>query len=585
MANNMAAKSITLVKNENAFFPLKMEEDEELILIDIYDYPNNHDESIMTKGIKKSGLKARSFQVDESDSTLYYQSILENIPENAKIILNTFVSPSAWKNRIFLPEHQMQFIHELNRKSKRVLLISFGNPYLIQGLPETPAYVCAWKGSQLMQKAMVETMMGKKDFSGILPITIPAIAERGFGIFLKQSPMVIYQPESLFGKVIQHVMPYEIGINTKRVKTYLQEAVADSAWPGAVLIAGKDGKIFLHESVGYHTYEKKNKTEKSDIFDLASITKVIATTSAVMKLLESGQLDLDEKVITYLPEFIGKQPKYFQQKSKTTVKNLLTHTAGLPPFKQYFLMDGDRDARLDSVFNTEPTLGLEEKTVYSDIGLITLGKLIENVSGYPLDNLVDSLVFKPLGMTTTFFNPPPAKLHRIVPTEIVNGYRSGLIHGEVHDENSFSLGGVAGHAGLFSTAEDLAVFSQMMLNGGRYDWQRIFKEETVTLFTKRANVVEGSSRCLGWDSPDGKASGGVYLSDSSFGHTGFTGTSLWIDPENQMFVILLTNAVHPNRSWKDPKYYNWRQRIHSAVYEAAEFVDQNPKLKWRREWN
>jgi len=361
--------------------------------------------------------------------------------------------------------------------------------------------------------------------------------------------------------------------------------VADSAWPGAVLIAGKDGKIFLHEAVGYHTYDLKHETQKSDIFDLASITKVIATTSAVMKLVEAGQLDLDEKVVTYLPKFKGKQPKYFKQKSEITVKNLLTHTAGLPPFKQYFLIDGDRNTRLDSVFNTEPTLGLEEKTVYSDIGLIILGKLIENVSGYPLDILVDSLVFKPLGMNTTFFNPPTEKLSRIVPTEIVDGYRTGIIHGKVHDENSNSLGGVAGHAGLFSTADDLAVFSQMMLNGGLYDWQRIFEEETVTLFTKRANVVEGSSRCLGWDSPDGKASGGVYLSDSSFGHTGYTGTSLWIDPENQMFVILLTNAVHPNRSWKDPKYYNWRQRIHSAVYEAAGFVDQNPKLKWRREWN
>ena len=247
-------------------------------------------------------------------------------------------------------------------------------------------------------------------------------------------------------------------------------------------------------------------------------------------------------------------------------------------------MEGDLEVRLDSVFNTEPIIGIEEETKYSDVGLIILGNVLEKVSGFPLDELVDSLVFKPLGMNTTFYNPPPEKFHRIVPTEIANGYRTGMIHGEVHDENAHSLGGVAGHAGVFSTTEDLAVFAQMMLNGGLYGWKRIFKEETVKLFTSRANVVEGSSRCLGWDSPDGKASGGVYLSDSSFGHTGYTGTSLWIDPENQMFVILLTNAVHPNRSWKDPKYYDWRQRIHSAVYEAVGINEKNPKLKWRREW-
>ena len=268
-----------------------------------------------------------------------------------------------------------------------------------------------------------------------------------------------------------------------------------------------------------------------------------------------------------------------------TIKHLLTHTAGLPPFKQYFLMDGEEKTRLDSVYNTEPVIGLEEEIIYSDVGLITLGKVAEQVSGFPLDELVDSLVFKPLDMNTTFYNPPSAKLHRIVPTEIVEGYRFGLIHGEVHDENAHSLGGVAGHAGLFSTAEDLAIFSQMMLNGGIYGWKRIFKEETVKLFTSKANVVEGSSPCLGWDSPDGKTSGGVYLSDSSFGHTGYTGTSLWIDPENDMFVILLTNAVHPDRLWKDPKYFDWRQRVHSAVYETVGITGKNPKLIWRKKWD
>ena len=222
-------------------------------------------------------------------------------------------------------------------------------------------------------------------------------------------------------------------------------------------------------------------------------------------------------------------------------------------------MNTTPETRLDSVMNTEPTIDLANQTIYSDVGLITLGKVVEAISGVPLDSLVDSLIFDPLGMGSTYFNPPKERMKRIVPTEYSDLYGE-LIRGYVHDENAHSLGGIAGHAGLFSTASDLAIFSQMMLNGGKYGWKRIFKEETVQLFTTRANVVEGSSRALGWDTPSGKVSGGVYLSDNSFGHTGYTGTSLWIDSENQMIVILLTNAVHPNRSYKDPKYFDWRQK-------------------------
>jgi CubicO group peptidase (beta-lactamase class C family) len=311
---------------------------------------------------------------------------------------------------------------------------------------------------------------------------------------------------------------------------------------------------------------------------------VISTTSAIMKLVENEKLNLDDPVVKYLPDFKGNQIKYFDQKSKITIRNLMTHTAGLAPFKQFYLMESSKEGRLDSLYNSEPETKIGEKVVYSDIGLIMLGKLVENVSGVSLDKYVDSLIFQPMGMISTFYNPPKEKFHRIVPTEISDQYRIGLIHGEVHDENAHSIGGVAGHAGLFSTARDLARFSQMMLNKGIYGWTRIFKTETVNLFTQRANIVEGSSRCLGWDSPDGEASGGVYLSDKSFGHTGYTGTSLWIDPENQITVILLTNAVHPNRSWKKPKYFDWRQRIHSAVYETLGFKEQNQNFQWRKNW-
>ena len=322
---------------------------------------------------------------------------------------------------------------------------------------------------------------------------------------------------------------------------------------------------------------------RGSIFDLASITKVIATTSAVMKLVEADKISLEDKVITYLPLFKGKQKEFFDHKSKITIRHLMTHTSGLPPFKKYFLMDDNFQARLDSIMNTEPEIGLNEKAIYSDVGLIVLGKIIESVSQKSLDTFVDSAIFEPLGMKSSFYNPPNERNKRVIPTEFSELYGE-LIKGYVHDENANSIGGVAGHAGLFSTASDLAIFSQMMLNGGIYGWKRIFQSETIKDFTKRANLIEGSSRALGWDTPSGKASGGVYLSESSFGHTGFTGTSLWIDPDNQLFVILLTNAVHPNRMYKDPKYYDWRQKIHSSIYESLGINKKNNNLEWRERW-
>ena len=372
-------------------------------------------------------------------------------------------------------------------------------------------------------------------------------------------------------------------MNIDPVYKALERAVSDSAFPGGVVLAGKNGEIFLHKAFGYHTYSNKTPVMRGNIYDLASITKVIATTSAVMKLVEANKLSLNDKVITYLPTFKGKQKEYFDHKSRVTIRHLMTHTSGLPPFKKYFLMDNNIQTRLDSIMNTEPEIGLNEKTVYSDVGLIVLGKIIESVSLQSLDAFVDSVIFNPLGMKSTFYNPPNDKIKRVVPTEF-NDLYGDLIRGYVHDENAKSIGGVAGHAGLFSTASDLAIFSQMMLNGGIYGWKRFFKSETVNDFTKKANVVEGSSRALGWDTPSGKASGGRYLSESSFGHTGFTGTSLWIDPNNQLFVILLTNAVHPNRSYKDPNYYDWRQKIHSSIYESLGINNMNNNLEWRERW-
>jgi beta-glucosidase-like glycosyl hydrolase/CubicO group peptidase (beta-lactamase class C family) len=582
-ATDMASQAITLVRNQGNVLPLNPQEGDTLYIVDLYDYDNNHSESQTTSLLKRGWPDVRTFQIDKSDSLDVILTLIEKIPPGATVVINAFVNPVAYKDEIFLPETEAEFLHRINLKTNRVVLSSFGNPYIIQQFPETPVYLCAYLNSGLMNRALAGAIMGQNPIGGHLPVSIPGVARQWDGIELEAKPWTRPMITNKPGKELKRVMPYETNAKIEPVQHLLEAAVADSAWPGAVLLAAKDGKIFIHTAVGYHTYDRRIPTDRGDIFDLASLTKVVATTSAIMKLYDEGKLDLEENVVTYLPEFKGRQPAYIPQKSAITVKQLLTHTSGLEPFRTYYRLPGTVQTRWDSIFNTEPLYAPGDTTVYSDIGFMILGKVAERLSGLPLDEWTDSVIFKPLGMESTYFNPPFSRLKRIVPTEF-SQREGGFVHGHVHDENAYSLGGVSGHAGLFSTARDLAIFSQMLLNGGLYGWTRIFKPETVALFTRRANVIPGSSRCLGWDTPSGEASGGVYLSSTSFGHTGFTGTSLWIDPENKLFVILLTNAVHPDRSCKHPKYYEWRQRIHSAVYESVGLTTKNPDLQWKHRW-
>ncbi|MCF7833273.1 MAG: serine hydrolase [Candidatus Marinimicrobia bacterium] len=359
----------------------------------------------------------------------------------------------------------------------------------------------------------------------------------------------------------------------------LEDAVADSAWPGGVLMIGQGDEIIYQQAIGYHTYSQEKTTEINDIFDLASISKVVGTTSAVMKLVENGQLSLDDPAVKYVPELQGPDDIQTALKRSITVRHLLTHTAGFEPFRLFYKMDCTVEARWDSVFQSELKTKPGAQTVYSDIGLMIMGKIVESITGMPQNEYLEKTIFAPLKMIDTGYLPDPALLDRIIPTEIKE---EGLIHGYVHDENTHSLGGVAGHAGLFSTILDLSRFCRMMLHDGELDGVRIFNPETIKLFTTR--IDPNNSRCLGWDSPEGECSGGIYISPHSFGHTGYTGTSLWIDTENNVYVILLTNAVHPDRSYKYPNYFEWRQLLHSAAYEELELTKRNHEVRLKEGW-
>lgn len=338
---------------------------------------------------------------------------------------------------------------------------------------------------------------------------------------------------------------------------YLEACVARQAFPGGVAAVGRrDTVLYLH-AFGHLDYEHGRPVTTRTVYDLASLTKVVGLTTAMMQLVEEGRVALDTPAVRYVPAF---------RDSAVTVRELLTHSSGLPAWKPLWQQVHSRE-EMFALVDAEP---LEAppgtRTAYSDLGAMVLTQIVENVSGERLDRYLQVHLFGPLGMRETRYRPPASWRGRIAPTETDTAYRHRLIRGEVHDENAAAMGGISGHAGLFSTAPDLVKFAQLMLRtlrgesssrraqnrtrGGEViDVHRpggFVDSSTVAEFTRVQDPVL-SSRALGWDTPSAGSSAGTQLSSRAFGHTGFTGTSIWIDPAQDLFIILLTNRVYPTR--------------------------------------
>ncbi|MEO7822200.1 MAG: serine hydrolase [Gemmatimonadaceae bacterium] len=366
---------------------------------------------------------------------------------------------------------------------------------------------------------------------------------------------------------IQYIAP-EVGLNNSGLDTALvtrldklvKVAIEDAVAPGVAIAVGRNGKIAYMKGYGHINWDipPSPAVDTNTLFDLASLTKVVATTTLAMIMEEAGQLDLDRTVSSYLPEFNS------PEKLGITVRQLLTHNGGLEAGGNTFNAHG-REAYL-RVINARP-LEYQPGTrmIYSDWDMILLQLVLERISGKTLDVLATEKIYRPLGMTDTQFNPPATLRSRIAPTQHDDS-RGGLLWGAVHDGNAYMMGGVAGHAGLFSTARDLALFSLMMLNGGEgANGVRIAKPSTIARWTARQ--AKESSRALGWDSPDGGSSAGQFFSPWSYGHTGFTGTSIWIDPQKDLFVVVLTNRVNPTST--NSRYVILRRDVVDVVQQSV----------------
>ena len=372
-----------------------------------------------------------------------------------------------------------------------------------------------------------------------------------------------------------------------RLDSIVNVGIAEGAAPGVALAVGRWGRLVHLRGYGrIDVAPDAPAVTDSTLFDMASLTKVVATTTAAMILEDEGKLNLDAPVHTYLPELNA------PDKAAITVRMILTHSGGFEAFAALWRDYRGRAAYLTQI-NARPlayTPG--DSVIYSDWDFVLAGLIIERITGMPLDEFLATRVWQPLHLDDMRFNPLasgpiPADsactvafradnplLARIAVTEMDTAYRHALVHGIVHDENACALGGVAGHAGLFASVRDVAAFSQMLLNGGQYDGVRLIRATTIARWTARQSPR--SSRAIGWDTPEGRSSSGHYFSTRSFGHTGFTGTSIWIDPERGLFVVLLTNRVDPTRA--NMRHEALRRDVADAVQEAI--VDA-PLISWR----
>jgi CubicO group peptidase (beta-lactamase class C family) len=345
---------------------------------------------------------------------------------------------------------------------------------------------------------------------------------------------------------------------------YLRSQV-DSAFPGAVIAVGFHDSLRLLAAVGHYGFNDPRPVTTQTIYDLASLTKVIALTTECILLVDSRRLDLDAPVQRYLPEFRG------PMKELVTIRHLLTHSAGLAADLPLFDSTNSRAAALQMV-DTSPLLAPPgTRFVYSDLSAIVLMQVVERITGRAFDQALAADVFGPLGMSATRFVPPPSWRERIAPTEVDTFFRHRLLIGEVHDESAARLGGVSGNAGLFSNAPDLARFATWLLDA-RADrapasgGMRPVSAALVQAFTTRQNIPPGSSRALGWDTPSDLSSAGTKMGPNAFGHTGYTGTSIWFDPDRGVFIILLTNRVNPTRT--NTKILQVRRRVADLVNDA-----------------
>ncbi|MCS6928523.1 MAG: serine hydrolase [Saprospiraceae bacterium] len=483
---------------------------------------------------------------------------------------------------------QIALVRSICHANPKTALFVFGNPYSLAHFDEIPTVVAAYSDDSTVQEVAAQAFFGAIDFQGVLPVTASAQARLKQGI-QRHFP----------SKRLAYDLPEAVGLNSDTLRlldTLATELIAAGAAPGCQVLVAKDGKVVWYKAYGHHTYEPSARpVALEDLYDLASITKVAATTLALMYEVDANRIHLDSPLLRYLPELEK------TNKANLTLREILVHQAGLqawipfyqktltalgkpsselylprpmtcyeiPVARELYLADDYRDTIWQHIFASP--LREDRSYRYSDLGLYLCARIIERLEHQPLDVFVRRIFYRPMGLSTTVFNPWQLGLSdRCVPTEEDNYFRHQRLQGYVHDMGAAMLGGVSGHAGLFSNANDLAKLFQMLLNRGEYGGRRYLMPNTVALFTQRH--LASTRRGLGFDmkelDPNKTPNMSLLASPHTFGHTGFTGTCAWADPEHRLIFIFLSNRTFPTMENNKLLNGNYRPRLQSVVYRA-----------------
>ncbi len=573
VADTVARRSLTLVRDDAELIPVDRAQTRSVLSLTFARSDDLPAGRVFDLRLSE-GLQVTSLRADFLTTPTAWDSLQAMVATRDLLVVSGYVSPRSAEATNGLPDGLRGLVARAGADGIPTALVSFGSPYFFSELMEASTYLLAWGGAAASQRAAADAFLGRAAVSGRLPISIPPHYAMGAGLGRRTDPVraVAIARDSNEDEVD----PGDVGmdpVGLAALDRLLEAGVRDGVAPGMAIAVGRRGRLVRLRGFGRLDWAPgADEVSPSSLYDLASLTKVVGTTTAVMQLVEAGRLSLDSRISEFLPEWAN------DWKRDVTVRDLLLHRGGLPPFRPFWESLQGRAAYRAAIAKLEAEYPPGSQTVYSDIGLMTLAFTVETITGRTLDEHLEYTVFGPLQMEDTGFNPLASTLSRIAPTEMDTTFRHRHVVGEVHDENAFALGGVAGHAGLFSSARDLARFGTWILAAARVGRglgsgplldppSSLPASGTVAAFTRR--VDRSSSRALGWDTPSARSSAGRFFGSGAFGHTGFTGTSIWVDPELDVFVVLLTNRVNPTRA--NRSHIPFRRAVHDAV--AASITD------------
>lgn len=583
---NLVENSLTLLQNKDSLIPLKNLDTLKIAALNIgYPKKNKFQETLELYA------PVNSFSINKEATGAEVDTILKQLDSFNLVVISIDNTNNNPVKNFGITEQSNRLISRINL-DKKVILSFFGNPYGLSRIENPSALhglVMSYEDSDLSQFLTAQLIFGGIAARGRLPITASNDFPIGSGIITDQVTRFKY------------TLPEEVGMSSEmlaRIDDIANDAIAKQATPGCQVLVAKNGKVIYQKSFGYHTYENKVRVKNSDIYDLASITKIAASVPAVMKLNEEERFLLDYRLCDYLPVTLG------TNKEQLVLREILAHQAGLKSWIPFFMKTVDKsnfnrkvygkvqsaefpyrvsenlyiqknypDSMMRIILKSD--LRDKKEYFYSDLGYYFMMRIIERQTGKPMNEFVDSVFYKSLGLSTMGFRPREKfSLSRIIPTEYDMTFRKQLVHGDVHDPGAAMLGGVGGHAGLFSNSNDLAVLMQMYLQGGSYGGKQYLKPGILNEYTDCQFKKSGNRRGAGFDKPemditkDGPTANCVsYL---SYGHTGFTGTMAWADPADQLVYVFLSNRVYPDAENKKLIKMGIRTRIQQVIYDSMQ---------------